>query len=132
MSTGLIIVIVAVIVIIGLLLMALPRMRARREERELENRRQQAVETHRGEAQLKETRAEHAERIAQKERAEAQLHESRAQLHEQGLADDDLERDLPGDGTATDSRFARGTDTRDVDGDGHVADDAAAGRTRRL
>lgn len=95
MSTGAIVAIVVLVALFVILLAALPRIRARREDRELDHRRTEAVDAHRGEAELKSTRAEHAERIAQKERAEAELHESRARLHEQGLADDDLERDLP-------------------------------------
>ena len=131
MSTGAIVAIVVLVAIIVILLAALPRIRARRQERELQAQRERAAESHRTEAELKSARADHAERIAQKERAEANLHESRAQLHEQGLADDDLERDLPN--TPGESRFDRGTavdDSRDVDADGHVVDDIAAGRAR--
>jgi len=51
-----------------------------------------------------------AEAQAQRERAEAELHQSRAQMHEQGLADDELE-DAPEPG-----RFERNTDT-DVERD---------------
>jgi len=122
MSTGAIVAIVVLVALFVILLAALPRIRARREERRLENRRGQAVEAHRSEAELKAARADHAERIAQKERAEADLHESRARLHEQGLADDDLDRDLPAD-TATDDTVA---------GDGRFArEDATARETER-
>ena len=122
MSTGAIVAIVVLVALFVILLAALPRIRARREERRLEHRRGQAVEAHRSEAELKAARADHAERIAQKERAEADLHESRARLHEQGLADDDLDRDLPAD-TATDDTVA---------GDGRFArEDTTARETER-
>ena len=66
------------------------------------------------EAELKAARADHAERVAQKERAEAELHESRARLHEKGLADDELDRDVPvEDETTGERRFARGDTVRD-------------------
>ena len=125
MSTGAIVAIVVLVAIFVILLAALPRIRARREERELQRQRDRAAETHRTEAELKSARADHAERLAQKERAEAELHESRARLHEQGLADDDLD--------VGERRFDRGTtatDTSDVDADGHVADDVATGRSQ--
>jgi flagellar biosynthesis/type III secretory pathway M-ring protein FliF/YscJ len=131
MSTGAIVAIVVLVAIFVILLAALPRIRARRQERELQHQRDRAAETHRTEAELKSARADHAERLAQKERAEADLHESRARLHEQGLADDELDRDLAE--PADQRRFDRGTtatDARDVDGDGHVADDVATGRSR--
>ena len=112
MSTGAIVAIVVLVALFVILLAALPRIRARREERELGHRRDRAVDAHRSEAELKAARADHAERVAQKERAEAELHESRARLHEKGLADDELDRDVPadtttGDTVAGDGRFAR-------------------------
>ncbi|HTT29292.1 MAG TPA: hypothetical protein VMG37_12845 [Solirubrobacteraceae bacterium] len=104
MSTVLIIVIVvAVVVLIGLLF-GLTRGRRiaaeRRQERELNRRRQQAVTEHREAADVRTGRAEEAEHrarvasaLAERERAEARLHEETAQAHEQGLADEDLMRD---------------------------------------
>jgi hypothetical protein len=102
MSTGVIIAIVAVVVLI-LLLFALvmsPRAKIKRRERELGQRRERAVETHREQAGLRselaseaEKRAQLAEAEAQRERAQAELHEARAKVHERGLADHELVRD---------------------------------------
>ena len=50
------------------------------------------AERHRSTAQERHTRAEVAEQAAQRERAEAELQEARAKLHDQGLADEELER----------------------------------------
>lgn len=95
-----VIVVVVVLVAIGLFLL-LPRFREqariKKRERELGQRREQAVSEHRGEAERRERRAEVAEhkaRIAeqeaQRERAEAQLGQERAALHERGMADHEL------------------------------------------
>jgi ABC-type multidrug transport system fused ATPase/permease subunit len=94
MSTAAIIIIVVVVLVaIALIAFALPRMRANRRQRELERRRGEVADTHREHAAARATRAEEAEQIAARERAEAELHETRARMHEQGLADDELERD---------------------------------------
>jgi uncharacterized membrane protein YcjF (UPF0283 family) len=122
MSTGAIIAIVVgaviVLAILAFLLMRmLPRMRARREERRLNERREAVAGAHRDVAEQQTAQAQLAEREAQRARAEAQLHETRADLHERGLADDELDRDpVADDGDA-------GTATRD--GDGAVRDDVA-------
>jgi ABC-type multidrug transport system fused ATPase/permease subunit len=94
MSTAAIIIIVVVVLVaIALIAFALPRMRANRRQRELERRRGEVADAHREHASVRATRADEAEQIAARERAEAELHETRARLHEQGLADDELERD---------------------------------------
>lgn len=90
MSTGLIIAIAAVVVVLVLLLMLIPRMRARKAEHKLVDRRHEAANAHRVEAERRGARAELAEREAERDRAEARLHAARAELHEQGLADDEL------------------------------------------
>jgi FtsZ-interacting cell division protein ZipA len=101
MSTGIIIAIVAIVavIVIGLLFVS-PRMRVRRRERELQQRRQRVVGHHRQEASVREERAEAAERRArmaeyeaQRERADAQLHQTRAETLEQGVADHELVED---------------------------------------
>ena len=80
MSTGAIVaIIVGVAIVAGALLLALPRLRQKRDEREVQGRREALAGRHR----------EHAE--GKRLRAEAELHESRAALHDRGLADDELE-----------------------------------------
>jgi hypothetical protein len=101
MSTGAIVAIVIVAVLVVAALVMLPRLRKGREQRELERQRSVTADRHRSEAQERTARAEAAEQLAQRERAEAGLHESRAQLHEQGLADHELD----------------GTPDRDADGE---------------
>jgi flagellar biosynthesis/type III secretory pathway M-ring protein FliF/YscJ len=95
MSTGIIIAIIVVVVLVIALLALRPAIRRKRDERELENRRDRAVDHHRGEAEERRVHAELAEQKAQRDRAEAELQESRANMHEKGLADDELRR---GDG----------------------------------
>jgi FtsZ-interacting cell division protein ZipA len=102
MTTGAIIAIVVVaLIVIALLAFMLPRMRAKsqvhKRERELQTRRDRAVEGERAEATARERQASEAEqraRIAQKEaeaeRAQASLHAERAGLHERGMADHEL------------------------------------------
>lgn len=109
MTTAVIIAVV-VVAIIAIALVALPRMRSRRRERELVQRRGEVAEAHRQHAADRSARAQEAELMAAKERAEAELHETRAQLHERGLADEqlDTERDrLTGAGN---ERFTREED----------------------
>jgi len=92
MDVGTIIaIVVVVILVIALIALLVPRLRNKARERELEARRGQVVDHHRTEAQQRSARAEIAEQKAHRERAEAELHESRARLHEEGLADDELE-----------------------------------------
>jgi hypothetical protein len=92
MSTGTIVAIVIIaVVLIAILAFVLPRMRARKQERQLNKARGQAAEGHREVAEERMQRARLAERQAQRERAEAELHQSRADMHERGLADDQLE-----------------------------------------
>jgi FtsZ-interacting cell division protein ZipA len=97
------IIVIAVVVaaILLAIIFALPRARetarVTRRERELGQRREQAVTEHREVAAGRARRAEEAEyraRIAEqeavRERAEAQLREERAALHERGMADHEL------------------------------------------
>jgi FtsZ-interacting cell division protein ZipA len=103
MSTVLIVVIVVVVVLVmgGLALTRQPkareRARQREAERELGQRREQAVDQHQEEAATRERQAEVAEQRArvaaqeaERERAESQLAEEKAKLHERGLADHEL------------------------------------------
>ena len=149
MSTGAIIAIVVVVVLILIaLLVLLPRMRAKaaerkreQEEREaqrrLERERREAAEQHRSASQTQLKQAELAEQEAKKQRAEAEIHAKRAELHEEGLADEDLQagtdngRFSPGDDRARDTiRDEEGDRIRPVSGgrahepmrDEHVAD----------
>ena len=91
--TGLIIAIVVIVVLAIVVLAALPRIRARAEERKIEQRRGQVAGAHREEATVREQRAAEAEAVARRERAQAEAHSSEADLHERGLADDRLEED---------------------------------------
>ena len=97
------IVIVAAIILVALAV-AMPRMRERsrirKQEHELDQRRDHVVAEHREQAEDREHRADEAERRAraaeqeaQRERVEAQRHEEHASLHEQGLADHELVED---------------------------------------
>jgi type II secretory pathway pseudopilin PulG len=103
MSTVLIVVIVVVVVAIvaALLLTQLPKARERarlqKRERELNERRDQVVDSHREEAASRDRQAEVAEQRARvaaqeakRQRAESQLAEEKARLHERGLADHEL------------------------------------------
>jgi FtsZ-interacting cell division protein ZipA len=103
MSTVLVIILIVVVVALVLLglFFLLPRFRetarVKKRERELGQRRKQAVSEHREEAESRERRAEEAERRAriaeqeaQRERAEAQLRQEQAGLHERGMADREL------------------------------------------
>jgi ABC-type siderophore export system fused ATPase/permease subunit len=92
MSTGTIVAIVIIaVIVLAILAFVMPRMRARSQERKLDKRRGRAAEGHREMAEHRQERARMAEAQAQRERAEAELHASRAQMHEQGLADDELD-----------------------------------------
>jgi hypothetical protein len=94
MSTGAIIAIVVIaLVLLAVVAFVLPRTRARAREREINRRRQEVAGAHREVAEDRMERAQRAERIARAERAEAEMHASRAELHEQGLADDELDDD---------------------------------------
>ena len=101
---GIIAIVVAALIIIAILAFLMPRMRARKQERQLNKARGRAAEGHRELADERAERARLAEREAQRERAEAELHQSRADMHERGLADDQLD-DAPEPG-----RFERGTE----------------------
>ncbi|MDW5595771.1 hypothetical protein VSS74_15580 [Conexibacter stalactiti] len=91
MSTGAIIaIVVAVVVVLAILLVLIPRMRASKARHKLVDERHDAARAHRVEAERRGARAELSEREAERDRAEAKLHETRAELHEQGLADDEL------------------------------------------
>jgi flagellar biosynthesis/type III secretory pathway M-ring protein FliF/YscJ len=92
MSAGTIVAIVIIaVVLIAIFAFALPRMRARKQERQLNNARGRAAEGHREVADERMERARLAEAQAQRERAEAELHQSRATMHERGMADDRLD-----------------------------------------
>jgi flagellar biosynthesis/type III secretory pathway M-ring protein FliF/YscJ len=92
MSTGTIVVIViAAVIVLAILALLMPRMRARKEERRMNQARGRAAEGHREVADERMERARLAERQAKRERAEAEVHQSRARLHEDGLADDELD-----------------------------------------
>ena len=92
MSTGLIVAIVIVVVVVIAVVVALPRLRAAKQEREMQGRRDRAAELHRGEAEERKAQAQRAEMQAQRARSEADALETRAEAHEQGLADDELDR----------------------------------------
>jgi Flp pilus assembly protein TadB len=109
--TGLIIAIVVIaIIVLVLLAFVMPRARAKKRERELVRRRDEVATAHREHAEDRAARAEYAEQQAARERAEADLHETRAHMHEQGLADDELELERERLGTTDrdtgDRRFA--------------------------
>jgi flagellar biosynthesis/type III secretory pathway M-ring protein FliF/YscJ len=92
MSTGTIVAIVIIaVIVLAILAFVMPRMRARRSERQLNKARGRAAEGHREVAEERMERARLAEREAQRERAEAELHASHADMHERGLADDRLD-----------------------------------------
>lgn len=108
MSTGAIIAIVAAVVLIALVVaIAIPRMRGRRREQHLAERREAVAGAHREAAEERFARAEIAEREARLERAKAELHESRAHLTDQGLADDQLDRERDGGRDGDPDRFGR-------------------------
>ena len=135
MSTGIIIAIVVVVaIVVFALLLAAPRMRVLRRERELQERRTRLAGEHRQEAESRAERAEAAEqraRIAeaeaQRERAEAQLHQERANVHEQGLADHELvqehERDRFAGTSAVPERGARDDADAELERDNLAARD---------
>ena len=106
MSTGAIVaIVIAAVIIIAIFAFLMPRMRARKQERQLNKARGRAAEGHREIADERMERARLAERQAQRERAEAELHQSRADMHERGLADDQLD-EAPEPG----GRFERDTE----------------------
>jgi predicted Holliday junction resolvase-like endonuclease len=108
MSTGTIVVIVvAALILIAIFAILMPRLRARREERLIEGRRQEVAEAHREHADTRMAQAEMAEREARAQRAEAELHQQRAEMHQRGMADEDLEQEH--------GRFVRGEDDAAVD-----------------
>jgi hypothetical protein len=133
MSAGLIVaIVVVVIVVIALVVFAIPRARAAREKRQLEERRGAVVDRHREEAEARSSRAELAEREAARERAEADLHEARARVHERGLADDQLrDADSPDDVVNRRDTFAdRGAPGSEAN-DRPADDDASVDETTR-
>jgi ABC-type siderophore export system fused ATPase/permease subunit len=106
MSTGTIVAIVIIaVIVLAILAFVMPRMRARSQEHKINKARGRAAEGHREVAEHRMERARMAEAQAQRERAEAELHQSRAKMHEQGLADDELD-DAPEPG-----RFERDRET---------------------
>ena len=119
MSTGAIVaIVVAALIIIALIALVVPRMQARSRERAVARRRNEVAGAHREVAEQRLAEAERAEQVARAERAEAELHASRADLHEQGLADDELDDEH--------RRFVRERDTA-----GTTAADETGATTRR-
>jgi biopolymer transport protein ExbB/TolQ len=117
MTTGTIVaIVIAALIVIAVLAFAMSRSRATARERLVRRRREEVAGAHREVAEERAARADRAERMARAERADAEAHTARADLHEQGLADDDLEQEH--------RRFVR------EDGD-TVADGQTAGETRR-
>jgi biopolymer transport protein ExbB/TolQ len=120
MTTGTIIAIVVIaLIVLAIVAFVLPRSRARARERQVTRRRDEVAGAHREVAEERLSRAQQAERVARAERAEAELHESRAELHEEGLADDELDADH--------ERFVRGRDQTGRD----TTDDTVIDEPRR-
>jgi F0F1-type ATP synthase membrane subunit b/b' len=80
-----------VLIVLALLAVVMPRMRGRRRQRQLENRRGELASQHREAAEAQEVRAREAESEAKRAQAEAELHEARADLHDRGLADEEID-----------------------------------------
>ena len=119
MSTGAIIAIAAVAALVLIALtIAIPRMKRSAAERKLQQERRARAEEHRSHADQQRTKAELAEQEARKQRAEAEIHAKRAELHENGLADDELETGTTTtmDRTTTDPRETDGGRFREVTG----------------
>jgi type II secretory pathway component PulM len=95
METVLIIVavVLVVLVIAWLVMTRSPQARAKREERRLEAARGERAGRHREVASDRQLRAEAAEKEAQRARADAELHETKAKMHDEGVADHELERE---------------------------------------
>jgi hypothetical protein len=109
-STGAIIAIVlGVLILLVLLAVLVPRMRGRRRQHQLENRRGELASQHRQAATEQATRARQAESEAKRAEAEAELHEARADLHDHGMADEEIDgrRDGRTDADAIEDRPAR-------------------------
>ena len=120
MDTGAIIAIavIAAIILIAVLV-ALPRMRSKAADRKLDNKRQEVASQHREEADTRTREAEMAEARAQQQRSEAELaqaeankqrsdaeiHAKRAELHDQGLADHELDGGMRDDDRVDDTTF---------------------------
>jgi FtsZ-interacting cell division protein ZipA len=126
MSTGAIVAIIVIaIILIALIAVVVPRSRARSRERQVSRRREEVAGAHREVARERLADADRAEREARAQRAEAELHESRAALHDEGLADDEL--------NAEHRRFVR---DGDAEGDGvpdrDDRDETRAGERDRL
>jgi Flp pilus assembly protein TadB len=94
METVLIIVaIVLIVLVVAALVMRSPQVRAKREERQLQSARGERAGRHREVATDRQLRAEAAEKEAQRARAEADLHQTKAKMHDEGVADHELERE---------------------------------------
>ena len=112
METGTVIVLAALALIAIALVALLSRKgKDRRIEREVERRREQRVEEHSTEAETRAREAERLEAQARARRAEADAHAEHAEVHERGLADEDLHREVRAD--AGDDGERRGRFTRD-------------------
>ena len=129
MDTGIIVLIVVVVLLLVALLVALPRLRAAREEKRLRSQRQEVADRHHAEADQKLEHAQEIEHRADEQRAEVELAERQAEARraevemaerkaaaaraeanvsrstasrtEQGLADDQI--DASGDGRRTET-----------------------------
>ena len=89
--TGLIIAIVALLLIGAFVaLFMAPKMRDRRRERVIQERRQEVAGAHHETAEQRRIHAEQMEQQARHARAEAELHAQKAELHERGMADHEL------------------------------------------
>jgi Flp pilus assembly protein TadB len=108
MSTGAIIglIVLALIVIAAFIVMSKfskTRQREREIERRnkaIEERREQVVTEERSAAEERQARADRAEQMARMERAAAEQHQARAEMHREGHLDEELARDVDGDGVA--------------------------------
>ncbi len=78
MDTGIIVLIIVVVLLLIALLVALPRLKAAREEKRLQGQRQEVADRHHAEADQKLAHAEQIEHSAEAERAEAELAERQA------------------------------------------------------
>ena len=129
MTTAIIVIVVIAVVALIAAMVVMPRMRARAQERELQHHREEVAGAHRDHAQQRQAKADIAEQQAARERAEAELHETRARLHEQGLADDELDTErerLTPDGNMRTEGERFNTDERETPGRTAAEDERVA------
>lgn len=114
MDTGTVILIAIAALAIIALLALIPRISGKRRlHRQVERRREEKVEQHRSVAETKMSEADRLEAAARAERAEAEAHAQHASVHERGLADDELHREV----VAEREGEGGGRFTREPDGD---------------